>query len=718
MENNRKFAIKLDTENTTLLFSVDEEGRVGTEYYGRRLFGEGADCSVLFSKRDEDFYRPLAASSFGEYDFRESSLLVEYADGTFSTRLRYAGHRFVQKPDLSPLPSAHGGERTLEITLRDERTGILLLQYYTVYPRRDVITASCEVVNGGRDACFLRRVMSLQLDLPGDRYELTTFNGAWGRERIRSEHGLGCGIFRNESKCGASSAMNNPLVYLRERAGKKRRFAFHLVYSGNHLEEVEITSYKSTRILVGLNDFMLRAPLKPGEKFVAPEAVMVVAESEDELRARLHAFVKKHILEEAWAERERPIVFNNWEATYFDVTEEKVLALADRAVKIGAELFVLDDGWFGKRKDEFSSMGDWYANPEKLQGGLKGLAEKIRGKGLKFGFWVEPEVVSEDSDLFRAHPEFAMKIPGLSPVIRRGELMLDLTNREVGKYLLEALSEAIRSCRADYIKWDFNRLTTDVYTKSGGMNAYFHEYMLGLYELVGALKRRFPEVLFESCASGGGRFDLGLLCFMPQVWTSDNTDARDRVYIQEGTLCGYPQSTMSAHVSICPNHQTGNSTSLESRFNVASCGLLGYELDLTLCSDEELRAMRAQTEFYKAHRRLLQFGEYRRLESAYSSPWTGWMILGQGEAIAVLVLLKDTVNLRGERFYFAGLEEDTMYEATARKQTNVEKVISFRASGSALCGGGLDLGSFFDAETDRTENSNSIASRLFYIRKV
>lgn len=716
MQKETKKFIRLDTQNTSLLFSVDGEKILSVEYYGKKL--TDANFEGLFSVRREARAATLAASSFGEYDFRSSSLLAEYADGTFVTRLRCFGYRFTQKPDISPLPSARGADETLEFDLRDEATGLSVRQYFSVYKRCDAVTSFCLVRNGGKEPCHLRKAMSLQLDLAGDLFKVTTFNGAWGRERIPSVRETGIGIFRNDSKSGASSAESNPLLYVEETGGARRHFAFNLIYSGNHLEEVEVTSYNRTRILIGINDFMFRKKLEAGQTFATPEAVMCVAGSDADLAEHLHAFVKDHIVRGVWAQRERPVVFNNWEATYFDMTEEKVLRLADGAAKIGAELFVLDDGWFGKRCDENSSMGDWFPNRGRLKGGLAGLADRLRAKGLKFGFWVEPEMISRDSDLFRAHPEYAMEIPGRAPHIQRGELMLDLTNPDVRKYLVAILSQAVRECGADFIKWDFNRLMTDVYTSCGEMGAYFHEYVLGLYEVVRLLTEQFPQVLFESCASGGGRMDLGMLCFMPQVWTSDNTDARDRTAIQEGTLFGYPQSVMSAHVSICPNHQTGNSTSLENRFNVACCGLLGFEIDFSKCSDADMETMRAQTEFYKQHRRLFQFGRYRKAESCFNSDRSVWMILGEGEAIAVVVALKGEVCRPSRPYLLCGLEDDRLYEVTMRPQSNVKEALSFCATGAFLCNAGLPLGNLFETETDRKENSNSIASRMFYIRSV
>ena len=708
--------IKLDTQNTTLLLSVNKDNTLGIRYYGKKL--ENMNFDGLFSAPSEPYYQNLGISSFGEYDFRESSILAEYENGSFVTRLRYCGHTLTDKPDISPLTSAFCADETLQVYLEDEISGLTVIQYYSAFKKCDVITSFCVIKNGSKSPCYLRKAMSIQLDLTGDEFEVTTFNGAWGRERYLSRRKLGCGIFRNESKCGASSAMSNPLMYIHELRGARRYFAINLVYSGNHLEEVEVSSFNNTRILAGINDFMFRKKLSGDEIFKTPEAVLCVADSESELETRLHAFIREHIVRGMWAKKERPIVFNNWEATYFDSSEEKILRLADGAVKVGAELFVMDDGWFGTRQDEYSSMGDWFPNYNKFKGGLKGLSEKLRTKGLKFGFWVEPEMISENSELYRTHPEFAMRFSDREPRIQRGEMMLDLTNPAVRIYLVDAISRAIEECQAEYIKWDFNRLMTDVFTTYGEMGAYFHEYILGLYEVIGKLTEQFPEVLFESCASGGARMDLGLLCFMPQVWTSDNTDARDRIAIQEGTLFGYPQSVMSAHVSISPNHQTGNSTSLENRFNVASCGLLGFEIDFTKCTDADMETMRIQTEFYKEHRRLLQFGKYQKVESGFDSRRAVWMVLGKDEAIAVVVSLKNKICCQCEPFLLGGLEGRAMYEVKMRQQSNVANMPSFQATGSFLCQAGLSLGNLFDEESDRTENSNSIASRMFYLRKI
>ena len=708
MQKETKKFIRLDTQNTSLLFSVDGEKILSVEYYGKKL--TDANFEGLFSVRREARAATLAASSFGEYDFRSSSLLAEYANGTFVTRLRCFGYRFTQKPDISPLPSARDADETLEFDLRDEATGLSVRQYFSVYKRCDAVTSFCLVRNGGKEPCHLRKAMSLQLDLAGDLFKVTTFNGAWGRERIPSVRETGIGIFRNDSKSGASSAESNPLLYVEETGGARRHFAFNLIYSGNHLEEVEVTSYNRTRILIGINDFMFRKKLEAGQTFATPEAVMCFAPDEDSLSRRFHFFVSEHIVRGKWKKRERPVLVNNWEGTYFDFNEEKLLAIAEAAKEAGAELFVLDDGWFGKRNSDTCSLGDWYDNVEKTGGGLASLSAKIHALGLSFGIWVEPEMISEDSDLYRAHSNFAMKVPGRTPARIRNQLMLNMADERVQNYVVRTISDVISRCGADYVKWDFNRSMTDCFGKGIFPGEYFHRYMLGYYRVVSKIVKKFPFVLFEGCAGGGGRFDLGNLCYFCQYWTSDDTDARMRIAIQAGSSYGYPHTVMGAHVSACPNHQTGNSNSLDARFNVACGGVLGYELDMTKFTPEEKQEVAEQIAFYKENRKLLQFGEQYRIDEKFVK---GFITVSKDKGTAILVvnLMTFYPGMPVPTVRLKGLSESAMYEVTRRDGKG-----SFVAEGDLLMNGDLPLPDLFDFDTVR-KNSGGLCSRMYLLKK-
>ncbi len=710
MKTDRKL-IQIDTRTTSLVLSADERMRI--VHYGRKLFG--GDYKMLFGEETTHSDRNTSVSSFGEYDFREPCFLIRSQSGVFKSRFLFCEVKNGEEETDGKLPLAGSPEKTVVIVYSDEVSGVTLKQFISVYRGTDAMTSRFAIENTSGAPVTIGRAMSFQLDLWGDEFCLTSYTGNWGRERKRTDEKLAVGIHICDSKCGVSSSFCNPYVTLKNtRTGEV--FGFNLIYTGNHKEIVEVTPNGNARILVGMNDFAFSKTLAPGETFYTPQCVFCHAETEESLSARMHSFVENHISVGKLSKAPRPVVFNVWEAMYFDFDTEKALRLADLAAAAGMEVFVLDDGWFGKRKDDTSSLGDWTENREKFPSGLARFADEIRAKGLGFGLWVEPEAVSPDSDLYREHPDWAMKIPGVKPFLQRNELLLDLSRKDVQDYLIKSICSIIDLCRAEYVKWDFNRLFTDPGGAGGTDEDYFHSYIIGLYRVIGEIVSSHEDVLFESCSSGGARYDLGLLSFMPQVWTSDNTDARDRLSIQRGTLAGYPASTMGAHVSICPNHQTGNSTSIENRFNVASCGLLGYEMDLTAVTEEELGVISEQIAYYKKHRMLFQYG---KTISFGDEKKGGWIKIGErGDAIAFVFLSGRSLCENASRFAFPGLEDEKMYDVEMRPQANVEKTIRFRASGSLLSCGNLSFGNLFDAETDRKENSNSIATRLFYIRPV
>ena len=437
---------------------------------------------------------------------------------------------------------------------------------------------------------------------------------------------------------------------------------------------------------------------------------MCFAPDEDTLSTRFHFLVSEHIVRGKWKKKERPVLVNKIDIRIFDFNEEKLLAIAEAAKKTGVELFVLDDGWFGKRDSDTCSLGDWYDNLEKTGGGLASLGEKIRALGLSFGIWVEPEMISEDSDLYRAHPNFAMKIPGRTPTRMRNQLMLNMADERVQNYVVRVISDVIARSGAEYVKWDFNRSMTDCYGKGIFPGEYFHRYMLGYYRVVSKIMKKFPSVLFEGCAGGGGRFDLGNLCYFAQYWTSDDTDARMRIDIQAGSSYGYPQTVMGAHVSASPNHQTGNSNSLDARFNVACGGLLGYELDMTKFTPQEMEEVAQQIEFYKENRKLLQFGDQYRIDEKFVK---GFITVSKDKSMAIAVLNQTVANpaMPLVTVRLKGLSETTVYDFTRRDGKG-----SFTAEGDLLMNGDLPLPDLFDRETV-FRNSGGLSSRMYILKK-
>ena len=501
----------------------------------------------------------------------------------------------------------------------EEGRGLLLELRYYVYEDCDVIARSARLVNESGEEVQIKRLMSMQLDFDTSDYVFSTFNGAWAREMRRFDHRIGAGRHVNSSRTGTSSNRANPFVMLAgcgatEDAGEC--YGFNLIYSGNHYEAAEAGSYGKLRLVAGINPEFFSWQLAPGESFEAPEAVMAFShEGYNGMSQCMHRFVREHIVRGEWKHKERPVLLNSWEAAYFDINEKKLLSLAKAGKEAGIELFVMDDGWFGERNDDSHSLGDWEVNPKKLPGGLAGLADKIKAMGLDFGIWVEPEMVNVSSRLYAEHPGWTVEIPGKKHSEGRNQRILDLTRREVQDFVIEKMSEVFSSADISYVKWDMNRTFSDYFSGNltpGRQGETAHRYMLGLYRCMDALVKRFPKILFEGCSAGGNRFDLGILCYFPQIWASDDTDALCRAEIQNGYSYGYPMSVISAHVSACPNHQTLRITPLETRFHVAAFGVCGYECNFCDMGKEERDAVKEQIALYKKWRRALQWGAFYR----------------------------------------------------------------------------------------------------------
>lgn len=682
---------KLDTDNTSYIFCVHRLGFLESLHYGGKIencFDTAAltektpvmtGISVALGRKAPSVCLDTICteySSVGKGDYKEPQLIIKNADGTYVNDFRYKGYKIIKgNIDSEGNAASYGAAETLEIELEDACAALTLFLYYTPYENADIITKAAKLVNRSKNKIYIERILSGQIDLPFDDFKAITFDGAWSRERFKNTRELAQGIFVNDSKSGVSGNRHNPFViYPREECTQDcgECYAVNLIYSGNHYEAAEISNYGKTRLLAGINPYCFRWELKAGEGFLTPEAVFSYSDKGlNGMSRNMHCFVKEHIVRGIWKNKERPIVINSWEAMFFALKEADLIELAELSAELGIELFVLDDGWFGRRDNDKTSLGDWYPHKKKFPEGLGSFADKIRATGLQFGLWVEPEMINEKSELYKKHPEWAVKIDGRVPSLGRNQLEIDFTNSEVRDYIVEALSKIFTDTKLSYVKWDNNRTFSDMYgatlTEQG---EFFHKSVLGLYDVMRRLNERFPEVLFESCASGGNRFDLGMLCFMPQTWTSDDTDAFIRIFIQEGTSYGYPLNTMGAHVSEVPNNQTLRTVGIDSRFNVASFGCLGYELDLREAPLSEKKAVKRQIQFYKKHRKTLQYGTFYRLMDGFKGNHAGWIAVSEDkkEAIAFYSTKIMVPNTESDILRLKGLDKNMLYRVRARKE--------------------------------------------------
>ncbi len=699
----------LETKNNTYCFRVMPSGHLEHLYYGKKITlkdnYEAITEKVIYIGGTQIVYSEkypqiglenlcLEMSSYGKGDVREPMIEITHEDGSSTCDFLFKDAKLLDyKEALLSLPSAYiekpvkkdtkdisnslstDNYVSLQVEMFDQNYGITLLLAYSVFYDSDVITRSTKVINTSNKCITLDRIMSSQLDLDTNDYVISTFHGAWAREMNRYDTPAQPGILVNDSKTGTSSNRCNPFFMVsRNNTGEDYGdcYGFNLIYSGNHYSAVEGNSMGKLRIIQGIQPAGFQYLIPPGETFEAPEAVLTFSDrGYTGMSHNMHHFIRNHIVRGEWKDKVRPVLINSWEANYFKFNEARLIKQAKAARDAGVELFVLDDGWFGKRNDDSSSLGDWRENKDKLNHGLKGLSETINNMGMDFGIWVEPEMVNEDSDCYREHPDWAVRIPGIEHSLGRNQMFLDLTRAEVRNYIVEEMSRVFSVANITYVKWDMNRIFTDQYSPSLEANRqkeFAHRYILGLYEVLDTLTRRFPKILFESCASGGNRFDLGMLCYMPQIWASDNTDAICRAAIQTGYSYGYPMSVIAAHVSSCPNHQTFRNTSLETRFEVASFGLLGYECNLSELSSEDKKIVSEQIAFYKEHRKTLQFGDFYRIKSGDNGLYQ-WITVAtdQKHAVGLFLQKEITPNSPYGKFVTKGLKEEKEYQFTNRQ---------------------------------------------------
>ncbi|WP_028975145.1 alpha-galactosidase [Spirochaeta cellobiosiphila] len=626
---------------------------------------------------------PREFPDYGRSDYESPAIEVQLADGTHVIAPEYQSHRIQPgsvQPKGLPFIEAETGDssETLVITLADSFSGLTIELYYTVLEKQDVITRKVVLTNQGEKPITIKRVMSATVDFfRDDHFEIINLYGAWAMERQVCRIPLGRHGHIIDSKRGSSSHEQNPfLALVRPETDEFRGevYSMNLIYSGSFQAEASVNAHGKTRLQIGLNPIDFSWYLQPDEKFTSPEAVLVYSSRGLNGMSQIyHQLYRTRLYKGYWSKRERPILINNWEATYFDFDQDKIEQLIEESSRLGIELFVLDDGWFGKRNSDKSGLGDWWVNREKLPKGLKALSEAAHSRGMMFGLWFEPEMVSPDSDLYRSHPEWCLSVPGRYRSEGRNQLILDMGREEVQDYLYQRMTSIISENNINYIKWDMNRNMTEVGSpilSSERQKESSHRYILGLYRLLEKLISHFPEVLFESCSGGGGRFDPGMLYYMPQTWTSDNTDSVERLKIQWGTSYVYPPISMGAHVSACPNHQMGRTTSLKTRANVAMAGNMGYELDILTLSDREKKEILQQLSLYKKIRKTVQSGKFIRLRSPYGSASSAWMFLAedQSEILLFFYLTLATPYNNFDKIRLTGLEEDSLYQDQSGQQ--------------------------------------------------
>lgn len=672
-------------------------GELGQLYYGPLIHNQAQYPELTHReihgampawKLDTPDFQPEALkqeyASFGKGDFRGPAYQITAPDGSRISELQYQSYRIENgKQRLANLPSmfddSQDDAQTLVVTLKDAVTQVTVELNYTIFPHQDVLVRSATFSNQGEQTVTLNRALSGQLDLPDADYDFLQFSGSWARERHAIRTPLRRGIQSIGSLRSASSHQENPgFILARPQTNDDQgsAYGFNLVYSGNFLDQIEVDQFDTTRVLLGINPTEFGWQLTAGAQFQTPEAILSYSDAGlNQLSQQMGACYQHHLVNPQYAQKPRPILINNWEGTYFDFNETKLIAMARQAKDLGIELFVLDDGWFGKRNDDTTSLGDWDVNPQKLPQGMAHLAQQIHDLGMQFGLWYEPEMISLASQLYRDHPDWVIKTPQRQMTPGRNQFVLDMTNPDVVDFLYAKMSAMIDDAHLDYIKWDMNRNITEAYSPTLSTDQqleFSHRYILGVYQLYARLTHDFPQVLFESCASGGGRFDLGMMYYAPQAWTSDDTDAIERLRIQFGTSYAYPQAMMGAHVSAVPNDQTGRITPIETRAAVAYFGDLGYELDVTRCSAAEKAQIKRQVAFYKHHRELFQQGTFYRLDN----PFTGdrnvgsWLVVSADKrhAIAARYQILNQPNPRYSQLKLRGLLPSQRYVVSGRQQ--------------------------------------------------
>jgi alpha-galactosidase len=683
-QNNRIFT--LETARTTYQMKADDLGFLLHLYYGAKVSG---NMDYLLTYYDRGFSGNPAESAMnrtysldvlpqeypcvGTGDYRSSALIVHNGDGSDCCDLRYVSHEIRQgKESLQGLPAVYADREeaeTLEIVLEDAVSAVRVRLLYSVLEKEDIITRSAEIINGGTEKVIVEKAASACLDFLTDGYDLICFCGRHSMERNFQRREIARGNCIIGSRRGTSSHQYNPAVIVARQETTEDMgscYGMMFVYSGNFMCEAEQDQFGQTRVMMGLQSDLFHYPLEQGEKLVVPETVLCYSdEGYGKLSRQYHRCIREHICRGTYSHKIRPVLLNSWEAMYFDLDGEKIYKLAKEAAALGIDMVVMDDGWFGKREDDNSGLGDWQVNEEKLGCSLGELIEKIKHLGVRFGIWIEPEMVSEDSRLYREHPDWVMKVPGRKPVYARNQLVLDFSRKDVRDAIFENICEILDQGNIEYIKWDMNRSIADIYSLTTDQGKVTYDYVLGVYDFLEKMMRKYPNVLIEGCSGGGGRFDAGMMYYTPQIWCSDNTDAVDRLRIQYGTSFFYPACTVGAHVSAVPNHQTGRTTSLRTRGVVAMAGGgFGYELDPGTMTEEEKEEVKQQIVQYRKYAELIRTGDYYRLSDPFCDPYVSWLIISQDgrQALLSVVMLEIHGNMKVNYVKLKGLEREALYE--------------------------------------------------------
>lgn len=748
----------LYNNEVSYIMRIMENGQLENLYYGKKIhdkedfayFHDEAMRSQMSVCIPEPGllsmqYTRQEYPSYGTGDYRSPAVTIAQENGSRIIDFKYAGHEIYSgKKEILPLPATYVEEKeeaeTLEVTLHDNVMDTDLILSYTIYEAYPVITRNTKFVHKGKEKIVLERAMSASVEFLDMDYEMVQLSGGWSRERYVKNRKLEMGIQSIQSLNGTCcGAEHNPFFALKRPHTTESQgevYGFSLVYSGNYLGQVEVSTFDMTRVMMGINPEDFSWELKSGESFQTPEVVMVYSDKGlNKMSQTYHRLYRKRLMHGEWRDKARPILLNNWEATYFDFNEEKILTIAKKAKEAGVELFVLDDGWFGARNDDYRGLGDWYVNLEKLPDGISGLSKKVEELGLKFGLWVELEMVNKDSDLYRAHPDWIISAPNRFESHARHQNVLDFSRNEVVDYIYEMIAKVIRESSISYIKWDMNRYMSEPYSKGSApceQGKVMHKYILGVYDLYTRLTTEFPHILFESCASGGARFDPAMLYFAPQTWCSDDTDASERTKIQYGTSYVYPIVSMGSHVSAVPNHQMHRITPIETRANVAYFGTFGYELDLNLLSDAEIETVKKQIAFMKEHRELIQMdGDFYRLLSPFEGNETAWMVVSSDktQVVAAFYQRLNKVNASWLRLKLDGLDANTKYEVSCDMapvtsydakiaeayghKTDEDSVKTYQAYGDELMSAGIPI----DRE-ELNKKGGDFASLLYTLKKV
>ncbi|BDC93017.1 alpha-galactosidase [Treponema bryantii] len=688
--DSKKNSFRLDTPNSTYSIFINERGYIGHAYYGSKI-GED-DVSYLTRNMEYGFsgnkifrekgmfldFFPQELPTEGLGDYRESALAVCDSEGHNAIELKYKSHKIsAGAKELPGLPAVFGGTEdcsVLELTATDDILGAEVTLIYTVFEKIDAIVRSVRIKNNGTKPFYIKKALSLALDIDNDNFDMITLHGSWARERHMERHAVHMGKQGVVSMRGETSHQEHPFIALLDHNAdwdSGRVYGINFIYSGNFVADVQRNQFDNIRAVMGINPEGFTWKLENGEVFDTPQAVLVYSDSGLNAMSRtFHDLYREHLIRSPYKKADRPILINNWEATYFNFDTDKLIDIAREASKDGIEMLVMDDGWFGHRSFDDSSLGDWYVNEDKIKGGLKHLVDEVNKLGMKFGIWFEPEMISPDSDLYRAHPDWTIQIPGREPGMSRQQLVLDVTRKEVEDYTYESIAKILRSANIEYVKWDMNRQLTDIGSialPADRIGEFYHRYVLAVYRLQERLLTEFPKLLLENCSGGGARFDPGMFFYSPQIWCSDDTDAIERLSIQEGTALIYPLSTMGAHVSVCPNHACGRVTPFKTRGYVALSGTFGYELDITKLPLEERAMIPGQVALYKKFSSLVRNGDYSRIASySENNEYDCWASIAKdkSKALVTFVQVMNHPNYKTRFIKITGLKPDARYKVT------------------------------------------------------